>query len=352
MLKKQSRSFTVIFFFAVFFTISAVVFVFIALKKHTEVTIEKDYINDIVQHNNFSNQVHTDSLWGSPRGIGIGFVWPEERKTPPEYRSQTEEIDLGDKKSLDPLLILTTSRKTTVLVSVILDYQQIPFEMDGQIGLLHEVNILPGGDFEIPIRIPITSPGVHDLIVVAFADPYNGSLDANFRSALDVDVVGRRAQIISSGKSKPAIQGLEVIEGEPVPGDVALGLGVSFAAKPKPGETTHPSERQLYVSSGKTSELYQFDIWASNLNGEMASEYALLVFKNFHQINVDDRNVLLINLNQNEEAIINAEIKLSEKPGIDQIQIVYVFDPYKSILHEEVRAAFVFNSPRLAIEVR
>ena len=87
---------------------------------------------------------------------------------------------------------------------MVLDYKQIPFEMDGQTGLLHEVNVLPGGDFEIPIRVPINSPGVHDLVVIAFADPYNGSLDPQFRSSFDIDLVGRRAQIISFGESTPA----------------------------------------------------------------------------------------------------------------------------------------------------
>lgn len=351
MSKKHSELFT-ISFFVVILTIGMLVFIFKSPTQYANVTIEKDYIKDIVQHDYFSSQVHTDSHWGNPRGIGIGFVWPEERDTPPENRSQTEEINLGDKKFFEPLLILVASQKTTVLVSVVLDYKQIPFELDGKAGLLHEVNVLPGGDLEIPIRVPISSPGIHDLIVIAFADPYNGSLDPKFRSSLDIDMVGRRTQIISLGESKPATQGIDVIQGKPVPKNVILGLGVAFATRPKNDEKTHPSDLQLYVTKGKMGETYQFNIWASNLDGEMASEYALLMFKNFHQININDQNVMLIDLNPNEEAIVDTEIRLSDKAGIDQVQIVYIFDPYKSILQEDVRAPFVFNSPRLAIAVR
>lgn len=320
--------------------------------KYANIVIEKDYISDIVQHDSFSNQVHTDSQWGSHRGIGIGFVWPEEREKHPENRSQNDEILLGNKKSFEPLLILTASEETTVLVSVILDYKQIPFELDGQTGLLHEINVLPSGDFEIPIRVPINSPGIHDLVIIAFADPYNGSLDPQFRSSLDIDLVGRRAQIISSGEGTPATQGIEVIKGESVPEDVHLGLGVSFATKPQSNKKTHPSDLQLYVAQGTAGETYQFNIWASNLDGEMESEYALLMFKNFHQIDINGQNMMMIDLKPNEEAIINTEIKLSGKSGVDQIQIVYLFDPYKSVLREEVRAPFVFNSARLAIDVR
>ena len=103
MSKNRSKLLTNSFFFIFILTISIIVFIFKSSTKYASVTIEKDYIKDIVQHDNFSNQVHTDSQWGNPRGIGIGFVWPEERNTPPENRSQTEEIYLGNKKSFDPL---------------------------------------------------------------------------------------------------------------------------------------------------------------------------------------------------------------------------------------------------------
>jgi hypothetical protein len=122
-----------------------------------------------------------------------------------------------------------------------------------------------------------------------------------------------------------------------------------------PAHTTTSStieQDTLYVTKDKTGELYQFDVWASNLDGEMGSEYALLMFKNFHQVDINGQNITLIDLNPNEEAIVDTEIKLSDKPGIDQVQIVYIFDPYKSILRGEVRAPFVFNSARLAIDVR
>jgi hypothetical protein len=62
--------------------------------------------------------------------------------------------------------------------------------------------------------------------------------------------------------------------------------------------------------------------------------------------------MVLLNLNVREEKILDTEIALSTKPEVDQLQIIYVFDPYKSILNNEVRAPYVFNSPRIAIEVR
>lgn len=352
MFKRYSRFF-VISFFTVFLTIGMVIFMLsLPPKKYPTVTIDREYIKDIVLHDSFSDQVYTDSRWGAHQGIGIGFVWPEERNLPPTKRSQTDEIFLGDRKTFDPLLILTASQETTVLVSAILDYQQISFELDGQMGLLHEVNISPGGDFEVPIKIPVNSPGVHDLIVVAFADPYNGSLDPLFRSSLDIDMVGRRTQIISTGEGMAATQGVKVLKGQPVPANIMLGLGVAFSSKQQGDETTHPSALQLYVANGRPDEPYQFNVWASNFDGEMSSEYALIMFKNFHQIDINNQNLMLIDLDPDEEATVGIEVKLSDKPGVDQIQIVYIFDPYKSILRDEVRAPFVFSSPRLAIEVK
>lgn len=310
-------------------------------------------IENVVRHTTHSNQVRVGPQWEIPRGLGIGFVWPEERDLSPDKRSPNEEIILGDKKIFESLLILSTTQETTVLVCVLLDYKQISFELDGQAGILHEIKIFPGGDLEVPIKVKIDKPGIHDLIVLAFDDPYNGSLEPGFRSSFNVDTVGRRARIIAGNDTEILFQLPAAIRGNPAPNGSTLSLGVAFATFPFFYEkNTHPSERQLYVAQGKIGEPFKFQIWASNLNGQEGSDYALVMFKNFHQVPINDQEMVLLNLMPGEEKILDAEIGLSSRAGVDQLQIIYVFDPYKSILNEDVRAPFVFNSPRIAIEVR
>ncbi|GAB4483953.1 MAG: hypothetical protein OHK0031_07750 [Anaerolineales bacterium] len=168
--------------------------------------------------------------------------------------------------------------------------------------------------------------------------------------------MGRRARIIAGNDTKIALQLPAAIRGNPAPDGATLSLRVAFATFPSffDGPNTHPSDpkRQLYVAHGEAGEPFKFQLWASNLNGEEGSDYALVMFKNFHQVPINDQEMVLLNLMPGEEKILDAEIGLSSKPGVDQLQIIYVFDPYKSVLNEDVRAPYVFNSPRIAIEVR
>jgi hypothetical protein len=154
---------------------------------------ERVFIRDIVRHSTFSEQVKVSQDWGMTQGLGIGFVWPEYRDTPPSERPQTLDVTLEQEQPFAPLVLLHSSTKTIVLVSVLLDYQQVIFELDGQEGLLHEVVVEPGGDLEIPIKVNIEQPGRHDLIILGFADPYNNSLDVEYRmSGRSAQTVGRR----------------------------------------------------------------------------------------------------------------------------------------------------------------
>jgi hypothetical protein len=324
----------------------------IGFTKGTPPKVDSAFIGDVVVHHAFSPQTRLGPQWVIPKGIGVGFVSPAERDTPPDLRSQTEEFHLEGTKDFETLLILQAPKSTVVLVTVLLDYKQVSFELDAQLGLLHQVEIKPGGDLEIPIKIRIDTLGIHDLIVIAFADPYNNSLDPSFRSSLDVDLVGRRTQLFVGEDTNIVSQLPEPIRGTKVPQSATLSLGVAFATF-QSNEASHPSDlnRQLYVAKGEAGNLFKFQVWASNLNGEKGSDYALVMFKNYHQVPIQTQPLTIINLQSNEEAVINTEVTLSKTPGIDQIQIVYIFDPYKSILREEVRASHVFSSPRLVVEV-
>lgn len=321
-------------------------------KERSVPAVDAAFIGDVVVHTKLSSQARIGPQWVAPRGIGIGFVSPNERDMSPDIRTQTEEVHISEPGDFETLLILQAEKPTTVVVTALLDYKQIAFELDGMAGLLHEIAVTPEGDFEIPLKISIDAPGIHDLIVVAFADPYNSSVDPLVRSSLDIDVVGRRAQLIVGEDESISDQLPEPVRGTEIPEDVTLNLGVAFATF-RANETRHPSDldRQLYVAQGNPGDVFRFQVWASNLNGEEGSDYALMMFKNYHQVPIQTQPLTVINLQPDEEAVLDTEVTLSETPGIDQIQIVYIFDPYKSVRREEVRAAHVFSSPRLAIEV-
>jgi hypothetical protein len=308
-------------------------------------------IQDVTKHEWQSLQTHIGRQWINPQGVGIGFVWEEERNLSPSERSSTEDIHVEQGQLFNPYLILNAPEKTTVLVTALLDYAQIEFELNGKRGLLHEITIEPGSDLELPMRIDIQNEGMHDLIVIAFVDPYNKTLDSQYRSSMDSRMVGRRA-VITVGKSKNPVLTLgPALAGNPIPQNVNLNLGAAFATASNHG---HPSDldRQLYIANINSGTTFNYQIWVSNLGGTQASEYYLMLFFDYHQTRIRDRDSLLIDLDPKEEIIIDSDIRIPERQSIYQMQLVYVLDPYKSIANEEVEAPFVFSSSRIAINAQ
>ncbi len=292
--------------------------------------------------------------WGIPtRGAGLGFVWPEHRHLPPLQRPQTEEIFLSPGQPFAPYLILHVGQPITVLVTAILDYQQIPFELNGKYGALHLIPLLPGGDVELPMRIDVPGEGLHDLIVIAFLDPLDFSTDPVERLSMYARLVGRRARIRVGPSNRPAREMGPILHGAPVPRGVTLSLGVALVRPPR-WPWDHPSRPggQLTVVDGKAGQPLPVAIWASNLRGEKGADYAMLLFFNFRQIPFRGLQAWTIHLDPDTEAILTGEVVLPSTPGIYQMQVVYVFDPYRSIREREVRAPFVFGSQRIAIRAQ
>ena len=310
------------------------------------------FIRDVIVHQQFSEDVALDEVPSGVQGTeGIGFVRTEHRTIPPFERPQTREFQLTQTEPFAPYLILfnNSPNSQVFLVTIMLDYCQTPFELDGKEGLLHEVTVPSHTELEIPLRLNIDTPGTHDLQVIAFKDPYNLTLDPDYRSNLHGRVLARRTMIIIGATEKNArtLERLDI--GTPPPAEVTFGLHVAFAKTSAP-DTLHPSDRQLYVDQAHRGQVYTFQIWVSNYDKEQAADYAMIPFLNFHQISLMDKEVLVVHLEEGEEAIIDAEVTLPDERGVHQLQFVWLYDPYESILHDEVYAPFVFGSPRVAIE--
>jgi len=63
---------------------------------------------------------------------------------------------------------------------------------------------------------------------------------------------------------------------------------------------------------------------------------------------------LTVYLPEDKSALIESGIWLSSEKRINQFQVFWITDPYKSLLKEknEVQTKFVFGSPRIAIDTR
>lgn len=312
-------------------------------------------IRDVVAH-----QLSAEARFNKPpvelgSGRGIGFVRPEDRDTPRFERPQTEEFRMDVGQPFAPLLILTNGSDSpkTFLVTAILDYRQTVFQLDGKEGLLHELVVPPRTELEVPMLLAVGASGAHDLQVAAFDDPYNASLDINYRMDLSGKVIARRTAVIVGGDSTPARTPQKSFVGVSPPPEVSLGLWMAFA-KASQGNSVHPSRRQLYVDSASNGQTYSFQIWASthHFSKKRAVNYATMLFLDFHQVPLVGEDFVILHLDPDQEIIIDTDVKLPSASGVHQLQLIWVEDAYRSVLAKQVGSAFVLSSPRIAIETQ
>ncbi|MBN1935394.1 MAG: hypothetical protein JW934_12055 [Anaerolineae bacterium] len=175
---------------------------------------------------------------------------PEDVNTPPNELPQNDELYLAEGEHLDLYLVLVAAQQSTFLVTALVDYQQTPFTLDGQFGLLHEIDQEAEGDLYVPIQIEVSGPGAHDLILIAFKNPYDRPVDHDARFVSPCLFTGRRTVVIVGDDRRPARTVQPDAVGIAPPSGVDWGTALLFA---KPGDT-HPSrpEGQLrMISPGK-----------------------------------------------------------------------------------------------------
>ncbi len=319
---------------------------------------------DVVTHGAFSDQVEAIE-WSIDEGgvrihdssqAGIGFVRPEDRHTPPSRLPQNDELRLKSGEPFKVDLVINAAQDSTFLITAIVDYQQVPFTMDEEFGLLHEIKVEKEGALYVPLQIDISGSGAHDFIIMAFRDPYNRARwDENERDlGQGCIVTGKRAVIIVDDNDQPFKNATPDVLGAPQSDEVDFGLRVMFANPPASiFDQSHPTQRQMsFIQSGAASQTFPYQLWLSNYElPDVVVDYGLMRFFDFHQVDFLGKDLLIAYFDGQQEAIVDDNILLPEQPGLHELQIVYVFDPYKSVLNQEVLARYVFSSSCVGINV-
>ena len=343
-----------------FLTVSVGIIWFISLRgvgngDQTDPITAKATIPDVIKHSEFSDQVIANPVPSAVQGRGVGLVRPSDLSIPPFERPQTEEFQLTSGASFAPYLILVSQddNPLTTLVTVLVDYNQTPFELDGRMGLLHEVVIPPHTELNLPLRLMIEGAGAHDLIFIAFVDPYSHILDVNRRDTELGNIMGRRAVIIVDGRQEPFKTISPIALGQDAPSNLAsVPIRIGFAAAPSE-PATHPSERPIVLAGASPGEMFSFQVWVTNFGDQLPVEYGMVGFLNYHQVPLNQHQVTAVQLGSGrQEVILDVNVMVPETAVIHEFQVVYVLDPYESILHEQVTASFVFSTVRLGLDAR
>ncbi len=309
-------------------------------------------ISNIVIHSDYSQDVSYGDLpegWENQVCYGSNIIKYEEIDM--QERTSGREIHIEEGEPLKAFYVIRygIQQARLVLVTALLDYQQVRFTLDGKYGLLHQVTIPPGTtgiEMTVPIQIDIEGKGAHDLQLFIFDDPYNPTLNWDYRSDLHGRTTGIRGVIIV-GEDETPVRSLPANTKPVTTAEDATFIPYAGFAYISPDDN-HPSKRQLYVDEAKAGELYKFQIYACNRNPEDSMKEVIMLFHNYHKVDINNTDVLIIDFDQYEEVILDVEMLL-EEPALHYLQMVYLFDPYKSVLNKEVFLPLVLGSPRIAI---
>jgi len=105
------------------------------------------------------------------------------------------------------------------------------------------------------------------------------------------------------------------------------------------------------LATGVVGEVFRYQLWIASKR-PMSLTYAIIAFLDYHQVTINGQEVMVVHLKgSHQEAIIDAELKLPADAGMHELQFVWVWDPYRSILKKEVTSPFVYASPRVGINV-
>lgn len=158
-----------------------------------------------------------------PSQINVGLVRPEERNTPIARLTQNDEFRIDENQPFNVDFVLTSGEDATFLITVLLDYQQIPFALDGQTGLLHEIEIQGGKDLFIPVQVSVSGAGAHDLMLLAFKNPYRRLPEQDERQVDSCWMNGTRTVVVVGGDDRPVQTFQPELVGAPPPAGVDWG---------------------------------------------------------------------------------------------------------------------------------
>ncbi len=321
----------------------------IAITENNEAYLHQTFIPDRVIHHSFSEDTfilpgYLPSSFSEDTAhdlMGIGFMYPEERNLHPLERTQSREIAVqGNTFSID--LLVTGVAGRVFLITALLDYQQIPFRLDGKEGLIHQISLpddkKPDQDLVLPLEVDIPTEGIHDFIVIAFDTVILSQPGAETFMQRPA-VIGRRTRLrVGNTTSTPPLpiplRSRPILSQDAFPID---GIWLSRAECGLEEGQPHPHSMgcQLYWDEQPKERRYAFTIWVGDNDGANASDEssvqrAIFLFHNYHLVPFDEnRFFTLVDIRQKYELVLPMSIDLYE--GLNVIQAFQIFEPYELI---------------------
>ena len=293
----------------------------------------------VVRHETWSEDVWFSEPQKMTRGLGVGFMRPEDRHKPIHERASNDQFHVRAGDPFTTRLLLNTGSDLShpVAIAIFLDYEQVTFGLDGQWGQLHYLEIPPAVDMEIPLEVPVNTSGWRDLFVTVFSEPEGRPIDPQTRLPPSFPAVGRRT-VVCVGACIPPEPDERLPEARV--GEVVGVQRTSPSAMPLLPDDGRPAkERLLLATKTRPGAAFALELWARNPADNITREYVIVPVLNFQQTSFEGDSLLHLRMPPGSELFLPGHVQLPKAKGTHELQFIVIFDPYLPL--QEVQDRFV-----------
>lgn len=237
-------------------------------------------------------------------------------------------------------------------ISCLLDYVQVPCAFDQPASYIKSLD--PMEELLLPLEIPVSQEGVHDLVILSVKDAFGDRDDENAYSRTVHNPKSSRVNLLAGGVSTPHAPPIEDVPTLPAIGPLGGGFLVSPLAQPLQGQGRTAAWTHDTVQA---NELFDFYIHLANpLPYPLA--LAVLAFIDYEQVPIyrqgEPRTSLYVKSHAGVWQPVSVQVRGPSKPGIYEFMVVAMAEPF-SLLEADSKYPIIAStrsSARIRLEVR
>ncbi len=239
----------------------------------------------------------------------------------------------------------------TFAVSCLLDYVQLPCAFDQPAS--HIRSLGPMEELLLPLEIPVSQEGVHDLVILSVKDAFGDWDDENAYSRTVNEPKSSRVNLLVGGISTPPVPPIEKAAALPAIGRLSRGFLVSPLAQP------FQEQARTIVWTHDTvqaNELFDFYVHLANPLSDPV-DLAVLAFIDYKQVPIyrqgEPRTPLYVESEAGVWQPLSVQVRAPSKPGIYEFVVVAMAEPF-SLMEAESNSPVIAStrsSARIRLEV-
>jgi hypothetical protein len=264
-----------------------------------------------------------------PESFGVG-IFPSPVMDTKKNVTGTRKIASGD--SYQDYLYVSNQMKTgnDFLIFCLLDYQQIPFELENSSASVHQtIHLEPYQESFYRFKIPPMKEGFHDFEIFLVMKPGEHSLNNAFRLSTDNAYLGsERVNILVGDEDiSPGTQ-CRLYDGP------TLSCGRDYVLNDGMLVTEKPCDNKALLSSNVTpSEMYDYSVnIAADSNYPVS--LAIVPLLDYYQVplmNNSDDKVAFFNLGTGQKMAIPVNVRVPHDEGIHELMVLWIPRPCQPV---------------------